>query len=305
MNGRALQCWQVPALKTKPAPVVLTIPAFERLPWLVHGFSTRLAGFSRAYGGKSLNLGFTHDDTRQEVERNRAAFLKAIGAKGWPLVTARQIHSDRLLRVDAAPALPLTADALVTDVPGLVIAVKTADCLPVLLVDTKKRVVAAIHAGWRGMVKRIVEKTVGVMRREYGTAPRNLQAAIGPGIAACCYAVGDEVRDAFESQFAYAPQLFHEVMAHDELKERYPLLFLTARAPGHHPLGRKLHLDLAMAAQHQLLDAGIPHKQIFATGKCTSCHNDLLFSHRKENGVTGRQVGAIGVRFPGKKDKAL
>ena len=286
----------MPALKTSKTPVVLTIPAFERLAWLVHGFSTRLAGFSQLYGGRSLNLGFTHDDSREAVERNRAAFLRSIGAKGWPLVTARQVHSDVVLRVDASPAHPLTGDALVTDAPGMVIAVKTADCLPVLLVDPRKRAVAAIHAGWRGMLKRMVEKTVGVLRREYGTDPATIQAAIGPGIAACCYAVGDEVRDAFDSQFAYAAELFHEVMAHDELKQRYPLLFLTARAPGHHPLGRKLHLDMAMAAQRQLLDAGVPHKQIFATGKCTSCHNDLLFSHRKEKGITGRQVGAIGIR---------
>ncbi len=137
---------------------------------------------------------------------------------------------------------------------------------------------------------------MGALRREYGSEPSELRAAIGPGIAACCYAVGDEVRDAFDSQFAYAPELFHEVMVHDEVREKYPLLFLTARAPGHHPLGRKLHLDMATAAQRQLLDAGVPHKQIFATGKCTSCHNDLLFSHRKEKGVTGRQVGAIGMR---------
>ncbi len=284
------------ALQIPKAPVVLTIARFERTPWLVHGFSTRLAGFTSLYGGKSLNLGFTHDDNRETVERNRAAFLKAIGAKNWPLVTARQIHSDLVRRVDAPPAHPLTGDALVTDVPGLVLAVKTADCLPVLLVDSKKRAVAAIHAGWRGMLKRIVEKTVGVLRREYGSDPAQLQAAIGPGISACCYAVGDEVRDAFDSQFAYAGELFHEVMAHDEVKERYPLLFLTARAPGHHPLGRKQHLDMATSAQHQLLEAGIPPAQIFATGKCTSCHNDLLFSHRKEKGVTGRQVGAIGIR---------
>ena len=286
----------MPGLTTKTAPVLLTIPAFERLSWLVHGFSTRLHGFSQLYRGKSLNLGFTHDDAREAVERNRAAFLRAIGAKGWPLVTARQVHSDLVLRVEDAPAHPPTGDALVTNTPGLVLAVKTADCLPVLLVDRKRRAVAAIHAGWRGMVKRIVEKTVGVLRREYGADPADLQAAIGPGIAACCYGVGDEVREAFESQFAYAGELFHEVMVHDELKERYPLLFLTARAPGHHPLGRKLHLDLAMAAQRQLLDAGVPHKHLFATGKCTSCHNDLLFSHRKEKGVTGRQVGAIGIR---------
>lgn len=287
---------EVPGLKTKSSLTVFTVPDLERLSWLAHGFSTRVGGFSQVYGGKALNLGFTHDDARETVERNRAAFLRSIGAKGWPLVTARQVHSDLVLRVDGVPARPLTGDALVTGVPGLVLAAKTADCVPLLLVDTRNRAVAAIHAGWRGMVKRIVEKTVGVLRREYGAEPRHLRAAIGPGIAACCYSVGDEVRDQFESQFPYASELFHEVMEYEQLHERYPLLFLTARAPGHHPLGRKLHLDLAAAAQRQLLDAGVPHRHISATGKCTCCHNDLLFSHRKEKGVTGRQVGAIGIR---------
>ncbi len=285
----------VPATTSKSSLTVLTIPELE-LPWLVHGFSTRVGGFSKVYGGKALNLGFTRDDERDAVVRNRARFLELIGARGWPLVTAKQVHSDLVLRIDAAPTQPVTSDALVTDAPGLVLAVKTADCVPVLLADVKKKAVAAIHAGWRGMMKRIIEKTVGALRREYGTDPKNIRAAIGPSIAACCYSVGDEVRDQFDSQFAYAAELFHEVMEHDELRERYPLLFLTARAPGHHPLGRKLHLDLAAAAQRQLLDAGVPNKHISATGKCTSCHNDLLFSHRKEKGITGRQVGAIGIR---------
>ncbi len=292
---------RVPSLNTKRklSITILRVPQLERLQWVVHGFSTRLAGFSDAYGGRALNLGFTAQDSRETVERNRVAFLKSLGARNrrpWPMITARQIHSDLVLRIEAAPPAPLTGDALVTDVPGIVLAVKTADCVPVLLVDTKRRAVAAIHAGWRGVLKRIVEKCVGELRRQYGTDPRDVRAAIGPGIAACCYSVGDEVRDAFESQFTYASELFHEVMEHDEVRQKYPLLFLTARAPGHHPLGRKLHLDLAAAVQRQLLDAGISHNHISATGKCTSCHNDLLFSHRKEQGVTGRQVGAIGIK---------
>jgi len=290
----------VPTLKSNASLNVLRIPDLERLGWLVHGFSTRVGGHSQAYGGNALNLGFTEHDAREAVERNRADFLKEIGASRagipWPLITARQIHSDLVLRVDSVARQPLAGDALVSDVPGLVLAVKTADCVPILLVDVKRRAVAAIHAGWRGMVKRILEKTVGVLRREYGSEPRDLRAAIGPGIAACCYSVGAEVRDHFEGQFAYAADLFHEVMKHDELKEHYPLLFLTARAPGHHPLGRKLHLDLAVAAQRQLLEARLSNRHIWATGKCTSCHNDLLFSYRKEKGVTGRQMAAIGIR---------
>ncbi len=291
----------MPARTSKPATEILRVSDLHAVSWLLHGFSTRVGGFSKAYRGRELNLGYTEHDPRPSVDRNRAFFLRHLGAttkgKTWPLVTARQVHSDIVLRVDGIPQHPLVGDALITNVPGLVLAVKTADCVPILLVDAKRKAVAAIHAGWRGMVKRIVEKTVGAMRREYGTQPKDIRAVIGPCIAACCYSVGDEVKEQFEGQFAYASELFHEVMEKDELRERYPLLFLSARAPGHHPLGRKLHLDLAKAAQRQLLDVGLSNRHISSTGKCTSCHNDILFSHRKEKGITGRQVGAIGIRI--------
>ena len=105
----------------------------------------------------------------------------------------------------------LVGDGLVTDMPGLVVAIQTADCLPIVLVDPKRRAVGVFHAGWRGTVKRIVEKGVGEMRKHFGSNPRNLLAAIGPGVRGCCYDVGQEVRITFESQFAYAATLFREV----------------------------------------------------------------------------------------------
>ena len=114
--------------------------AILNFPWLVHGFSTRMGGHSSAYGGSSLNLGFTRDDTRAAVERNREAFLQALdaGPGAWHLVTQRQVHSDLIHHVTAADAHP-TGDGLITNVPGLLLGVQTADCLPVLLVDTKRR----------------------------------------------------------------------------------------------------------------------------------------------------------------------
>src|SRR5580700_3179209 len=180
-------------------------------------------GFSRAYGGNSLNLGFTKQDSRRAVERNRAALLQQLGAhsgkKEWPLITLRQIHSDLIHCVSDLPNEPLVGDGLITRMPGI-------------LLDTKQRAVGVFHAGWRGTVKRIVEKGVGEMRRWFGTLPKNIKAAIGPGIHACCYDVGPEVRQQFESQFAYAEDLFREIKESDPVREKYPLLFLTARAPG-------------------------------------------------------------------------
>ncbi|HKU19951.1 MAG TPA: peptidoglycan editing factor PgeF [Terriglobales bacterium] len=267
------------------------------LPWLVHGFSTRLGGYSALYGGSSLNLGFTKDDSRAAVERNRDEFMRALGAGSahWRLATQRQVHSDVIHYVTATDGHP-TGDGLITDVPGLLLGVQTADCLPVLLVDAKRRAVGAFHAGWRGTLRRIVEKGVGEMRRQFGSDPADLRAAIGPGIHSCCYQVGEEVREKFQSQFAYAAELFREARESNPVHEKYPLLFLTARAPGHGPEETQLYLDLVAANTRQLLAAGVPAGNISASPLCTSCRTDLLFSYRKEKGVVGRLMSVAGIR---------
>ncbi len=276
-----------------------------KLAWLVHAFSTRHGGVSRVYGGNALNLGFTPNDSRAAVERNRKLFLKELGVangrRSWPLVSLRQIHSDLIHRVDRVqgdrmPEQPLAGDGMVTDTPGLVLAVQTADCLPIILADRKRRAVGVFHAGWRGTVERIVEKGVGEMRKHFKSDPRDLVAAIGPGVQGCCYEVGEEVRTKFEAQFAYASSLFRQVKESDPVREKYPLLFLTARAPGHSELPVKLFLDLVEANRRQLLDAGVLARNIEATAPCTACHTELLFSFRAEKGVTGRLMGAAGLR---------
>jgi purine-nucleoside/S-methyl-5'-thioadenosine phosphorylase / adenosine deaminase len=284
---------------------ILRSENLTRIPWLVHGFSTRSGGFSRVYGGGALNLGFTKQDSSSAVERNRAAFMRQLdansGKKPWPLVTLRQIHSDLIHCVAELPKELLVGDGLITCMPGVLVGIQTADCLPIILVDTKKKAVGVFHAGWRGTVKRIVEKGVGEMRRWFGTLPGNIRAAIGPGIQSCCYDVGPEVREQFESQFAYAEDLFHETKESDPVREKYPLLFLTARAPGHSELPTKIFLDLVEANRRQLIDAGISPKNISASMLCTACHPDLLFSYRAEKGLTGRMMAVAGVRPTQKK----
>jgi polyphenol oxidase len=284
----------------KPTSSTLTVPALSQIPWLLHGFSTRKSGFSKIYGGHSLNLGFTKHDSRAAVERNRAAFQRQVGAVDgkhlWPLISLRQIHSDLIYSVSKPPQEQLVGDGLITDTPGFLLAIQTADCLPVMLVDIKRRAVGVFHAGWRGTVKRIGEKGVGEMRGCFGTRPRDIKAAIGPGIRSCCYQVGEEVRTNFESQFAYASDLFREVKESDPVREKYPLLFLTARAPGHSELPTNIFLDLVEANRRQLMDAGVPRKNIHASPLCTSCNTDLLFSHRSEKGVTGRMMAVAGIR---------
>ncbi len=294
----------------RPKLNILHAQNLERIPWLVHGFSTRPGGFSRAYGKAELNLGFTKDDPRATVERNRAAFLSGFEAGGgwtgegarpsraqrWKLITVRQIHSDIIHHVDAEPNAPLTGDGLVTATPGLLLGIQTADCLPIILVDAKRRAVGVFHAGWRGTLKRIVEKGVGEMHRCFSTRPEDLKAAIGPGIGGCCYEVGEEVRTKFESQFSYAAKLFHEVKDSEPVREKYPLLFLSARAPGHGELPPKIFLDLAEANRRQLLSVGVPARSIAASPLCTNCRTDLLFSYRAEKGKTGRMMAVAGIR---------
>jgi len=297
-------------LKT-PAVQILTSEKLEQIPWLVHGFSTRPGGVSKAYGGGQLNLGFTAEDTKQDVERNRTRFmrkLKAVDAAGesWPLVLLNQVHSAAIHRVYGARGpewarlrkghvVATSGDGLITNTPGVLLGVKVADCFPVIVADRKKEAVGVFHAGWRGTVQRIVEKGVGEMQRQFGCKPENLMAVIGPGIGGCCYEIGDEVESAFETQFAYSKELFEDVFDSWSLKTKYPLLFLNQRAPGHGEQALSRHLDLVKANWCQLLDAGVPEENIQSMELCTSCRTDLFFSYRKEQ-VTGRMLAVVGVR---------
>jgi YfiH family protein len=140
----------------------------------------------------------------------------------------------------------------------------------VLVVDPRNRAVAAFHAGWRGTVQQIVEQGVVRMRDEFASDPRELLAAVGPAIGACCYEVGEELRDRFADRFAYAAELFSSKPT--------------------------LHLDLAEANRRQLISAGLAPDSITMTGLCTNCRRDRFFSHRAERGVTGRMMTIAGIR---------
>jgi hypothetical protein len=269
----------------------------EKLRWLVHGFSTRAGGASILEGKPALNLGFTEWDESHRVVANREKFLSVLGARGKPLVTLRQFHSD-VIHVAAAPVEESPhADALITGTPGLVLGVQTADCVPILLADTKRRVVAAIHAGWRGTLARIVVKTLGRMRMEFGSRAGDVVAALGPAIGGGCYEVGPEVAQAFSAQFPCAADWFDgpfEQLAHGE--EPLWLPWLTMMPPGHVPPPPRVQLDLRAANRWQLINAGVPEQQISVSELCTACRTDLLFSYRRGGAKTGRMMAAIGIK---------
>lgn len=290
----------------------LSIPGWD-FPWLWAGFSTRKGGSSRAYCAEDapgeLNLGFTSEDERKTVAANRALLAEAVaGDSSIPLVALRQFHSNLVLRAtraDVAREHPRKADGQMTDEAGILLAVQTADCVPVLVADPKRHAVAGFHAGWRGTVKRIVESGVGCMRLAFGSRPEDLVAAIGPANGVCCYTVGEEVFSAFESQFDYARELFREVDDADEVRRKYPMLFLTQRAPGHSSIGPKLHVDLIEANRRQLLAAGLKPASIQVIRGCTQCHPKLFFSHRGSRGHTGRMMAVIGIRNRQKRGASL
>jgi YfiH family protein len=272
---------------------VLQVPALAKIPWLVHGFSTRPGGVSPLDGERVLNLGFTEGDTRENVIENRRRFQSALGANDLQLISLKQIHSDVVHLFDNIPAKSCSGDASATNRPDLLLGVQTADCVPILLVDTKKRAVAAVHAGWRGTLARIVVKAIGRMQMQFGTKPADLLAAIGPAIGGCCYEVGTEVAIQFQSQFADAPEWFDEFRTGDEPN---PVQWLNMMPPGHQPPPKNVLLDLKKANRAQLLDAGLRAQNIFVSDLCTACRRDLLFSYRKEGSQSGRMMSVIGLR---------
>jgi YfiH family protein len=272
---------------------ILQLAPFKKLPWLVHGFSTRAGGASTPDGHQVLNLSFMEWDSKENVLENRQRFQSALGARDFTLLPIKQIHSDVIHIFPAAPAEPGKGDASATGEPGLLLAVQTADCVPILLVDPKKRAVAAIHAGWRGTLARITEKAVGRLQLEFGSKPANLLAALGPSIGPCCYEVGTELVTKFTAQFADAAAYFDEPRSGEEPN---PLQWLNMAPPGHQPPPKNVHLDLRKANRSQLLAAGLRPQNIFTSELCTACRTDLFFSYRKEGPRSGRLLSVIGVR---------
>ncbi|QNI36004.1 peptidoglycan editing factor PgeF [Edaphobacter albus] len=283
---------------------VIQIPQWQNLSWLRHGFSTRSGGVSAVYGTPSLNLGWTKEDDPAKVAENRRLLVEQVGrvAKEEPpmkLVTVRQVHGNVIHRVKAKDAWSdrletpegkavLEGDGLVTNDSGILLGAGTADCVPVLLVNAANRTVGAFHAGWRGTAARIVQHGVEVMRREFGSRPEDLLAAVGPSIGSCCYTVGEEVREKFGAEFPYAAELFHVVQAKDGAEQ--------------------LRVDLWEANRRQLMAAGVSEERITVVAECTSCAVDRsgqrkYFSHRADAGRTGRMLNMIGIVESGQQGR--
>jgi YfiH family protein len=252
---------------------VLVCSALERVGF-TNGFSTRLGGVS-PFPQNDLNLAGFDEDSAANIEDNRRRFLSVFGGD-FRLATAWQVHGDDIKVVaDEADvnSSDQKFDGLVSDLRGVLVGVKTADCVPVLVGDPKTGAFAAIHAGWRGTARSIVSKAVDEMKGAFGTNPADLVCAIGPAACGRNYEIGQEVIDAFAKNFSSSDRYF------------------AATRDGH------ALVDLHLANKDQLLEKGVPARSIFTSTLCTMERTDLFFSYRvekKKYGKAGRLLSVIG-----------
>ncbi len=233
-----------------------------------HGFTTRRGGRSRAPFA-SLNLGAAVGDEAAQVDWNWEVLQRETGLA---FCRVRQVHGDRVLVAAEPGPAGEDADAILSVQSGLAACVAVADCVPVLLADPRSGAVAAVHAGWRGTLAHAAARAVEALAREVHAAPGDLLAAVGPAIGPCCYDVSAEVAQAFR----------------DDLGARVA----EPRATGS-------RVDLWLANELVLRRAGVARERIEVLGRCTSCEKETFFSHRRDRGRTGRQVGFIAPAAPG------
>ncbi len=247
----------------------LYFPQIEELGWVVHAFTTRVGGVS-PFPANALNLSYLRGDSKENVQLNRQRLLQALGIGDCPLVTLNQFHTDRvIIQGSRIAAEEPSGDALITDQPGIILAIQVADCAPILVIDRRNRVIAAVHAGWRGTAQRIVIKTLNTMKSHFGTMPADCRLAVGPTIDRCCYEVGKEVITLYKKN----------------LPSWKDFLFLGSSDEG--------YLSLAKANIQQMREIGVAPEQILSADLCTSCHGELFFSHRGECGTTGRMMALV------------
>ena len=251
-----------------------TFTHFDKLA-VKHGISSRLGGTS-SQPFTSLNLGLHTGDEDKQVIINRQLFCKGVGVVADDIVTAEQIHTDRVLVVTKqhigkgakkySEAIRAT-DALITNVPDIPLMLFFADCVPVLIVDPVKKVIGIAHAGWKGTMANIAQKTVLTMQTQFGTNPQQCFVGIAPSIGPCCYEVEEVVINKLKAQFENWEQLVR-------------------------PNGDKWYLDLWQANRLQLERIGVQGRNIVVSKVCTACNKELFFSYRAENAHTGR-MGAV------------
>jgi len=247
-------------------PNVLRVPAWERIPRLLHGFFGRCGGVSRG-NFAALNLSRHVGDDPALVDRNWRC-VDAISGGALRFLTMRQVHGTQVVFVDESQRTGGEADALVTRARGLALSVLTADCVPILWVAPTAGVIAATHAGWRGTLGGIAARTLRSLQA-VGVEPADVLVALGPAIGGCCYEVSSEIVD--------------------QVQNRWGLMPGAVRRTG----GGRARLDLRAANTAILTRSGLPQSHITRIGPCTRCAVSQYFSHRGADGATGRQLSFV------------
>jgi len=238
---------------------------FSQFPNLIAAESTRHGGVSEGPYA-SLNLGGSTQDKPENITENVKRFFNALQVPLESVAKSHQVHGDAILKV-TEPGRFDTFDALITNKPNVQLAVTIADCTPILIFDPACNAVAAIHAGWRGTVKSIVQKTVLALQKEYGTVPEHCYAYVGTCIDECSFEVGEEVAEHFDSSYKRLD---------------------TASG--------KYFVDLKLANCDQLINAGLKKENIEISACSTVINNSDYFSYRHEKGITGRMLATIGIK---------
>jgi YfiH family protein len=253
------------------------------LGFVTHAFCTRRGGVSTG-PYSNLNLGFLAGDRVEDVRRNQTLIEEAFGILDGRLILMRQVHCDRIRVLDGDGPLPEglpECDGLITNCPGVALGIRTADCVPLFFVDQVRRVIGAVHAGWRGTALGIAARMVATLAERFSSRPEDILAVIGPAIGPCCYEVDAPVLAAFSAM---------------------PDAGLFSRPC---PQKDRWMVDLALANRLQIREAGVPSENIFSVALCTACHQDLFFSHRAASGRAGRQISLIMLREGGCTKKRL
>ncbi len=257
--------------------VYYSFPHMDAYPFVRAGLSTRLGGVSEGVFS-SMNLSYTRGDDPQKVDENFVRICTAMGLSKNDVVISAQEHHTNLQNVTKADCgkgvgqVGFTdVDGLLTDEIGVVLCTQYADCVPLLFLDPKRRVVAASHAGWRGTVEQIGRLTVERMQKDYGCDPKDILAGIAPSIGRCCFEVDTPVFDAFSQMSVFDDGCF------------------TAQGED------KFHIDLWEVNRRVLLSAGVCADNITVTDLCTRCYPDVFWSHRKTGAARGSLAAFIGM----------
>jgi len=245
---------------------IISFDIFNTLQGFKHGFSTReMIGGMSSGPFYNLNLGNFKHDKKRHIEHNRALFYQRLHINSANVAYPHQVHS-ATVRLINHPGQYTDCDALITRRSNIYLSIQTADCFPLFLIEPQVKAIALVHAGWRGVLKHIIEHTIAMMTEHMDADPAKMMAAVGPGLKSECFEVRSDVYQEVPEEFCFS-----------------------------HPASDKRYIDLAGFITKKLIDLGLKTENIEASDLCTKCRPDLFFSYRRDGIKSGRMMGVLGI----------